>query len=74
MLPSFLTLAATIQSLKKSVPKGDKKRKKEVSLEIAKLEQALQEKHERELAAARTHDKVYSVPTTPHFIYTLLTP
>lgn len=33
---------AKIQSLKKSVGKGDKKRKKEVNLEIAKLENEIQ--------------------------------
>jgi hypothetical protein len=34
-------IRAKIQQLKKSIPKGDKKRKKEVADEIAKLEQEL---------------------------------
>ena len=35
--------------MKKAVPKGDKKRRKEVSVEIARLEQELQEKHKQEM-------------------------
>lgn len=45
-----VTFAAKIQSLKHSVPKGDKKKKKEVALEIAKLEEELTNRHTQELA------------------------
>lgn len=45
-----VTFAAKIQSLKHSVPKGDKKKKKEVALEIAKLEEELTDRHTQELA------------------------
>ncbi|RWS04152.1 OTU domain-containing protein 6B-like protein [Dinothrombium tinctorium] len=51
-------LQAIIQSLKRSVPKGDKKRKKEVTLEIAKLEYELNAKHERELNEFKTNSIV----------------
>lgn len=52
-------LQSKIQSLKKTASKGDKKKKKEVAEEIAKLEQELDEKHEKELAelSSRTSDK-----------------
>lgn len=46
-------LQSRIQSLKKSVPKGDKKKKKEVSEEIAKLEQDFNERVEKELKEIR---------------------
>ena len=42
-------LQATIQGLKKTASKGDKKKKKEVAEEIAKLEQELNDKHDLEL-------------------------
>lgn len=42
-------LQSKIQSIKKSVPKGDKKKKKEITDEIAKLELELDEKHKNEL-------------------------
>lgn len=42
-------LQATIQGLKKTASKGDKKKKKEVTEEIAKLEADLNQKHEKEL-------------------------
>ena len=35
--------------MKRSIPKGDKKKKREVTLEIAKLEEELNEKHKKEL-------------------------
>ena len=41
--------AAKIQALKKSIPKGDKKKKKEVGAEIAQLELELEERHKKEL-------------------------
>ncbi|XP_065913349.1 deubiquitinase OTUD6B-like [Dysidea avara] len=42
-------LRARIQALKKSVPKGDKKKKKDVTAQIAQLEQEIKERHESEL-------------------------
>ncbi|XP_065292880.1 deubiquitinase OTUD6B-like isoform X2 [Dermacentor albipictus] len=42
-------LQAKIQSLKHSVPKGDKKRKKDVAAEVAVLEAELEEKHKKDL-------------------------
>ena len=42
----WILFLAKIQALKKSISKGDKKRKKEVSVEIAKLEQEIQEKQQ----------------------------
>ena len=41
--------AAKIQALKKSIPKGDKKKKKEVGAEIAQLELELEERHKKDL-------------------------
>jgi len=38
-----------IQALKHSVPKGDKKKKKEMTLEIAKLETEIEERHQKEI-------------------------
>lgn len=46
----FLLTSGKIQALKRSVPKGDKKRKKEVTEEIAVLEAKLKEKHNQENA------------------------
>ncbi|XP_037528324.1 deubiquitinase OTUD6B isoform X2 [Rhipicephalus sanguineus] len=42
-------LQAKIQSLKHSVPKGDKKRKKDVAAEVAVLEAELEKKHKKDL-------------------------
>lgn len=42
-------LQSKIQGLKKSIPKGDKKKKKDVTEEITKLENELEEKHKKEL-------------------------
>lgn len=53
-------LQATIQSLKKTATKGDKKKKKEVQDQIAKLESALSEKHAAELKTLKE-----SVPEEP---------
>ena len=41
---------AEVQKLKHSVPKGDKKRKKEVTEQIASMEAELTQRHEQELA------------------------
>ena len=35
--------------MKHAVPKGDKKKKKEITLEIAKLEEELNSRHKKEL-------------------------
>lgn len=43
-------LQAKIQGLKHSVSKGDKKRKKQVTAEIAQLQAELDQRHEKELA------------------------
>lgn len=45
-------LQAKIQAMKKTAGKGDKKKKKEVLEEIARLESDLDKKHEQELAQA----------------------
>lgn len=42
-------LQAKIQNLKHSVPKGDKKRKKDIAAEVAILEAELEEKHRNDL-------------------------
>lgn len=44
-------LQAKIQSLKKGVPKGDKKKNREVKAQIAVLENELSEKHDKEMIA-----------------------
>ena len=46
-----MVISAKIQAMKKSIPKGDKKRKKEVTAEISQLEQEMEEQHKRELEA-----------------------
>ncbi|XP_075212409.1 deubiquitinase OTUD6B isoform X2 [Lycorma delicatula] len=43
-------IESKIQSLKKTVPKGDKKKKKEVTEEISRLEIEMEKRHEEELA------------------------
>ncbi|XP_065065045.1 deubiquitinase OTUD6B-like [Rhopilema esculentum] len=43
-------LQAKTQNMKHSVPKGDKKRKKQMMAEIALLEAELQEKHQKEIS------------------------
>lgn len=45
-----------IQSIKKSIPKGDKKKKKEIADEVAKLEKELEEKHIQELGQCEEVD------------------
>ncbi|CAG9814331.1 unnamed protein product [Phaedon cochleariae] len=42
-------LQSKVQSMKKGVPKGDKKKKKEITEEIAKLESDLEVRHQQEL-------------------------
>lgn len=46
---SCASFSAKIQSMKNSVPKNDKKRRKQLTEEIAKLEADLNQKHEEEL-------------------------
>jgi OTU domain-containing protein 6 len=57
--------AGKIQSLKKSTTKGDKKRKKEIIEEIARLELELQERHNEELLQLKqvsfTTSSIYSI-------------
>lgn len=57
ILPNFLNyevvftiLLAKIQALKKSASKGDKKKRKEVTEEITRLELELNKKHEHEIS------------------------
>lgn len=45
-------LQAKIQSMKNAVPKNDKKRRKQLTEDIAKLEAELEEKHAQELAVS----------------------
>ncbi|KAL1491029.1 hypothetical protein ABEB36_011687 [Hypothenemus hampei] len=47
-------LQSKIQSMKRSIPKGDKKKKKEITDEIAQLEKNLAAKHEEELNSLKT--------------------
>lgn len=54
----FLLFPAKIQSLKHTVPKGDKKKKKEITLEIAKLEEELTNRHKKELEALENDSTV----------------
>lgn len=51
-------LQAEIAKLKHSVPKGDKKRKREITAQIALQEAQLEEKHEKELAALRSSNEI----------------
>ncbi|XP_038070453.1 deubiquitinase OTUD6B-like [Patiria miniata] len=46
-------LQAQVQALKRSIPKGDKKKKKEVTTEIAKLESDLSQRQEEELSSLK---------------------
>lgn len=56
-----------IQSLKHSVPKGDKKKKKEITLEIAKLEAELEERHKKEINEYNNDNKVELYKYIVHF-------
>lgn len=49
-----MPIPAKIQSMKKGIPKGDKKKRKEVTADIARLEQELQERHKEELESIHT--------------------
>ena len=50
-------ITGSIQRLKHAVPKGDKKRKKEVTLQIAKMEAELEDKHTQEQDQLRQVNK-----------------
>lgn len=50
---NFLGLQAKIQALKKTATKGDKKKKKEVTEEIARMEANLEQKHAAEMLEVR---------------------
>lgn len=54
-------LRATIQALKRSAGKGDKKRKREVAVEIARLEKEMEERHAREVAEEQSGAKADAV-------------
>eukprot|EP00730_Choanoeca_flexa_P003749 TRINITY_DN11492_c6_g1_i6.p1 TRINITY_DN11492_c6_g1~~TRINITY_DN11492_c6_g1_i6.p1 ORF type:complete len:274 (+),score=84.29 TRINITY_DN11492_c6_g1_i6:21-842(+) len=58
-------LQGKIMGMKKSVPKGDKKKKKEVTAEIARLEAALDMKHETERNAFEAGDSNASAAEQP---------
>merc|ERR1712059_179404 len=51
-------LQGKIQALKKTASKGDKKKKKDVSDEISKLESDLENKHKGELASLESNQNV----------------
>ncbi|KAJ1956539.1 OTU protein [Linderina pennispora] len=55
-------LTSKVMSLKKSIPKGDKRKKKEVTAEIAVLEAQLAERHDAELAELK--QTLAAAPTT----------
>ncbi|ORX73561.1 OTU-domain-containing protein [Linderina pennispora] len=55
-------LTSKVMSLKKSIPKGDKRKKKEVTAEIAVLEAQLAERHDAELAELK--QALAAAPTT----------
>ncbi|PIA17514.1 cysteine proteinase [Coemansia reversa NRRL 1564] len=56
-------LIATITSLKKSIPKGDKRKKKEVAAEIAELERTHSERHRAELSVIGGCSKAFTSST-----------
>ena len=60
VLVCLFVFSAKIQALKHSVPKGDKKKKKEVALEIAKLEEDLSVRHKNELDSLQSDSSVSS--------------
>lgn len=53
--------AAQVQQLKHSVSKGDKKKKKEVTAQIAILESELEARHQQELQAFVEQDFLTTV-------------
>jgi OTU domain-containing protein 6 len=61
-------IQAKIQALKKTASKGDKKKKKEVAEETAKLEAELDQRHEQELADLKTRLTQTSNEVKRHFL------
>jgi len=59
---------AQVQQLKHSISKGDKKKKKDVTAQIAVLEAELEARHEQELKALEEQDG----STTVSYCYILL--
>lgn len=55
---SCVLFPAEIQKMKNAVPKNDKKKRKQLTEEIAKLEADLNQKHEVELRQLASHTKV----------------
>lgn len=59
------SLTAKIQGMKNAVPKNDKKRRKQLADEVAKLEAELEQKHKEELKqlkeATPEQNKVYAL-------------
>lgn len=53
-----------IQALKKSATKGDKKKKKEVQEEIARLESEMDKRHEEELIENGTGNNANVIPSS----------
>lgn len=54
----LLLFPAEIQRMKNSVPKNDKKKRKQLTEDIAKLEADLNQKHEEELRRLTSDTKV----------------
>ena len=52
--------------MKHSVPKGDKKKKKEVTLEITKLEEELNDRHKKELELLENESTVSGIFSLDH--------
>jgi OTU domain-containing protein 6 len=50
--------SAKIQALKHSVPKGDKKKKKAIAIDIAKLETEQEQRHKKETEELTTQTEV----------------
>ena len=63
-----IIISVQVQELRRTVSKGDKKRKKEVNEEILLLERALEEKHatERKDAECETLDPSVEKSSTPN--------
>lgn len=55
---SWFIPSAQIQKMKNAVPKNDKKKRKQMTEEIAKLEADLNQKHEEELTQFKSDSKV----------------
>lgn len=49
LMVCFVSFSAKIQGMKNAVPKNDKKRRKQLTEEISKLEADLSQKHEEEI-------------------------